>query len=166
MSPVLTVPAPGLALTPLTAEAMAPFGALIAAPAEPGDRAFYSRWLGSERRQTTPRLHINHVRPTTLPLVIEQMERHPHSAQIFIPLNVARYIVVVAPTAADGGPDMTAAQAFVTTGDLGIVYARGVWHAGAAVLDRPGNFAVLMWRNDGPDDDQFIALPQPLEVRP
>jgi ureidoglycolate lyase len=149
---------------PLTAEAMAPFGAVVSPPPAIGERNFYTPWLGSGRRQATPRLHINHVRQAGLPLIIGQFERHPHSAQIFIPLDVARYLVVVAPDAADGSPDLDRARAFIAPGTLGIVYGRGVWHAGAAVLDRPGHFAVLMWRDDGPDDDQFTALPRPVEL--
>jgi ureidoglycolate lyase len=42
---------------------------------------------------------------------------------------------------------------------MGVIYRAGVWHAGAAVLDRPGSFAVLMWRCGDDGDDEFRAIP-------
>jgi ureidoglycolate lyase len=147
-------------LTPLTEAAIAPFGAIIQPPAETGVRNFYTSWLGSERCGMTPRLHVNLVQPSPLPYSIDTLERHPHSAQIFIPLDVERYIIVVAPD-----PDLTRAQAFLAPGNVGIVYKQGVWHAGATVLDRPGSFTVLMWRNDTPDDEEFISLPHPIQIQ-
>jgi ureidoglycolate lyase len=153
-----------ITLAPLTETAIAPFGAIIQPPAEPGLRNFYTSWLGSERTGMTPRLHVNKVMATTLPCTIDTLERHPHSSQIFIPLDVTRYIVVVAPEAPNGGPDITRVQAFLAPGNVGIVYRQGVWHAGASVLDGPGSFAVLMWRNDTPDDEEFVPLAHKIEL--
>jgi len=147
-------------LAPLTEAGIADFGAIVQAPAEAGVRNFYTEWLGSERAAMTPRLHVNKVSATTLPCSIDMLERHPYSSQIFIPLNVSRYIVVVAPE----GPDITRAQAFLAPGNVGIVYRQGVWHAGARVLDRAGSFAVMMWRNDSADDEEFISLAQAIEL--
>ncbi len=153
-----------LRLMPLTAEAFKPFGQVIEAPAMPNERRVYTRWLGSERRGMTPRLHVNRVNETLLPYLIEKLERHPHSAQIFFPVDVLRYILVVAPAADDGFPQVSAARAFVVPGDLGVVYASGLWHAGVTVLDRPASFSVLMWRNDSNDDEEFFQLASPLQV--
>ncbi len=151
-------------LAPLTEAAMAPFGAVIKAPAQPGDRNIYTSWLRSERTGMTARLHMNLVSAAALPYSIDKLERHLHTAQIFIPLDVARYIVVVAPDAVSGGPDVTRLQAFLAPGNLGIVYRQGVWHAGASVLDRPGSFGVLMWRNDSSDDEEFVELGHAIEL--
>lgn len=151
-------------LEPLTEAAMAPFGAVIKPPARPGDRNSFTSWLGSKRIGMTPRLHINLVSAATLPCPIDKLERHPHTAQIFIPLEVARYIVVVAPDATAGGPDMTRLQALLAPGNLGVLYRQGVWHAGAIVLDRPGSFGVLMWRNDSSDDEEFVQLEHAIEL--
>jgi ureidoglycolate lyase len=107
-----------------------------------------------------PRLHVNLIRPSVLPCVVDTLERHPYSSQIFIPLDVSRYILVLAPD----GPDITRAQAFLAPGNVGIVYRAGVWHAGAKVLDRSGSFAVMMWRNDSPDDEELITLPLAIEL--
>jgi len=155
-----------LRLQPLTAAGFAGFGAVIEAPADPGGRREYNRWLGSGRAGMTPRLHVNRLAPVELPRLVETLERHPYTAQVFVPLDVASYIVVVAASAEGGAPDGRSAQAFLAPGNLGIVYAPGVWHAGAAVLERAGSFAVLMWRNDTADDEEFAPLALPLAILP
>ncbi len=148
----------------MTDSAIAPFGALIQAPARAGERSFYTQWLGSARAGMTPRLHVNLVPEATLPYVINTLERHPYSAQIFIPMNISRYVVVVAPDGANGVPDVENVRAFVVAGTVGIVYRAGVWHAGASVLDKGGSFSVMMWRNDSADDEEFVSLEQPVQL--
>lgn len=147
----------------VTSEALAPFGALIAPPAYPGERAFYSEWLGSLRPDATPRLHVNYVPRTPLPCAILSLERHPHAAQIFLPLQVSRYLIVVAPSCADGQPDLERLAAFIAPGNRGVIYRANTWHAGATVFDRDGHFAVSMWRNDR-DDDEFLLLKERIEI--
>ena len=148
---------------PVTAEALAPFGALIVPPMRPGERAFYSEWLGSASADATPRLHVNLVPRTPLPCLIPRLERHPHSAQIFVPLAVSRYLIVVAPSLANGQPDLDRLQSFVAPGNQGIIYRANTWHAGATSLDGDGHFAVSMWRNDR-DDDEFLPLSEELQI--
>jgi ureidoglycolate lyase len=152
-------------LAPLTAEALAPFGSIVVAPANASDRSLYTQWLGSERVGMTPRFHVNLLLPAELPYTVQVLERHVYSAQFFVPLDVARYVVVVAPTANDGTPDLAGVRAFLAPANVGVVYAPGTWHAGATVLERPGSFAVLMWRNDSADDEEFLTLESPLEIR-
>jgi ureidoglycolate lyase len=113
----------------------------------------------------TQRFHVNTVLPATLPYAVDKLERHRYSAQIFVPMDVASYVVVVAPSAADGSPEIAEARAFHAPGNVGIVYAQDVWHAGATVLDRIGSFGVLMSRNDSPDDEEFFTLASPLQIR-
>lgn len=136
--------------------AFAPFGAIIAPPAEYGSRCFYSDWLGGDE-SLSPVFHVNSLPQTLLPCEIRKLERHPHAAQGFVPLDVERYLVTVAPSKSDGSPDLDAVRSFVVPGNRGVIYGRGVWHAGASVLDRPGAFAVLMWRGSS-SDDEFTAI--------
>ena len=154
-----------LQLAPLTAEAMRPFGEIISTPAQTGDRALYTDWLGSTKATMTPRLHVNRVAMSVLPLTINILEQHPFSSQVFIPMDVARFVVLVAPTNDLGGPDLALTAGFVAPGNIGIIYAPGVWHAGAVVLDRDGSFGVLMWRNDTEDDQQFCQLDASLQLQ-
>lgn len=143
-----------------TAEEFTPFGAFIDRPAQAGERQFYSQWLGGAG--LSPVFHVNNVLPATLPLTLTKLERHPHAAQCFVPLDVSRYVVTVAPSLPDGSADMTRLKSFVLPGTIGVVYAPGVWHAGASVLDRAGAFAVLMWR--GANDDDVFADVVPTQL--
>ena len=152
-----------LIATPVTVEAMRPFGALVEPPANAGDRALYTEWLGTTSAAATPRLHVNYVPETQLPCRITLLEKHPHGAQIFLPLEVSRYFIIVAPSLPSGLPDLAGVRAFIAPGKVGVVYRANTWHAGATALDDKGHFAVNMWRNDM-DDDVFFDLEEPLEI--
>jgi ureidoglycolate lyase len=93
---------------------------------------------------------------------IASLERHPHSTQSFLPLTVGRWLVVVAPTLPDGAPDAANAKAFVAGPEDAICIGRNVWHAGLTVLDRPAEFAMMMWRADAGDDGVLADLPHPI----
>ncbi|TRL41202.1 ureidoglycolate lyase [Rhizobium straminoryzae] len=148
----------------LSAQDFAPFGGFIDRPGVIGERRFYSDWLGAARPDCAPVLHTNRIAPSECPVAVDSLEHHPHAAQVFLPLDVSRYLVMVAPSDADGRPLIGALRAFVMPGSLGVVYRPGIWHAGARVLDREGSFAVLMWRGSQNDD---VHLPiAPLLVGP
>jgi ureidoglycolate lyase len=144
-----------LARTP-DAAAFSPFGSLIEAPQTAGERRVFSDWLAP-----VPGLglqfHLNKVEPVALPATLTQVERHPHSAQVFLPIGVSRYLITVMPADPEGLPDAAAALCFLMPGNLGVVYRRNAWHAGITVLDRPGSFAVMMWRGAS-DDDVFCPI--------
>ena len=148
---------------PASISTFAPFGQLIVPPDAPGERTFYTDWLGSEHPGTAPRLHVNFVPAVSLPHRVTVLERHPHAAQIFLPLEADRYFIVVAPSLSNGAPDLGNARAFVAPGNIGVIYSKGTWHASATALGRSAHFAVFMWRNDG-DDDEFLTLDSPLTV--
>lgn len=139
--------------------AFAPFGRFLGPPGEAGTRRFYSEALDRRPKDAAPVLHVNAVAPSSLPLTVTGMERHPRASQVFAPLDVARYVVAVMPDAADGSPDRSRAIAFLMPGTLGVIFNPGTWHLGATVLDRPGSFAVLMWRGGRHPDDEFRAVP-------
>ncbi len=139
------------------ADLFASFGTFITPPDTVGQRAFFSEHL-TQPRGTAPVLHTNHVAPQTLPMTCDSMERHPHAAQCFMPLDVSRYVVLVAPSAEDGAPMCDRALGFEMPGTLGVIYHPGVWHTGAVVLDRKGHFAVLMWRGGTLPDDEFRTI--------
>lgn len=143
--------------------AFAPFGAFIDAPARPGERRSYTDWL-TPVPGLAPQLHTNRVAPSTLPLTLDRVERHPRAAQVFLPLLVTRYVVTVMASNAAGEPDPASARAFLMPSTLGVVYRAGIWHAGITALDEEASFAVLMWRGAG-DDDVFAAI-APLVVLP
>lgn len=139
------------------ASAFAPYGALIERPAMHGDRRIYSDWLAPVDACDL-QFHINSVACSDLPLTLDQVECHPHAAQVFVPLNVSRYLVVAMPSGPDGGPDPAAALLMVVPGSMGVIYRAGCWHSGVTVLDHDASFAVLMWRGMA-NDDVFVPIP-------
>src|SRR5256712_13168310 len=88
----------------LTEKAFAPYGDLLAAPAEFG-RAYFDEGLRTSRATAWPSLSVSHVRPLpSLPLEARVMERHEFSSQSFLPLDVPRWLGVGAPAGAARGP--------------------------------------------------------------
>jgi ureidoglycolate lyase len=150
---------------PLTETAFAPYGDVLAAPAEFG-RAYFDEGLKSGRTSAWPSLSVSRVRPlASLPLEAKVMERHEFSSQSFLPLDVSRWLVVVAPHAADGGPDTARAVAFLVRPGQGVTYRANTWHHPLTILDRPGRFAVVMWRDGSKTDEEFRTLATPFTVR-
>ncbi|WP_246288336.1 ureidoglycolate lyase [Achromobacter pestifer] len=160
----MTTPPLTVRAQPLTAEAFAPYGEVIA-------------HQGAERRHflTEPMRHGQQVSRQACwvsrvngraagPVAIELMERHPHAAQTFVPLTATPYLVVVAPTGTDGLPDMTRLAAFLASGSQGVCYRVGTWHHGLTVLDGPAEFFVLMGQTGRGDDDEFWQAPAPHAV--
>lgn len=93
---------------------------------------------------------------TTLEAV--QAEQHPHSAQMFIPMNVERYLVVVWNDHPNSG---CKPQAFVGGPEDVVIYKPGVWHHGIVALGRDGLFASTMWKTRGGTDVEFLSLSTP-----
>lgn len=152
-------------IQPLTVQTFEPFGEVIEPLGQPG-RTFFNDALASARPGADVNLSLARLEPLTdLPLLAHELERHEFSSQTFLPMNVSRYLVIVAPMAADGGPDVAEVRAFVANGDQGITYRMNTWHHGMTVLDRPGEFAVLMWCDGTDGDEEFRTLDQPFSVQ-
>lgn len=93
----------------------------------------------------------------TKAIAITFLERHPHSTQTFVPLKVGRWIVLLAPTLADGTPDLANVRAYLAGPEDAVCINRNVWHAGLTVLDRPAEVGMMMWRSAaGPADDGIV----------
>ena len=148
---------------PLAADAFLPFGEVLEAPAEPG-QSFFNSALANLRTSAGPNLRLINRLPTALPLQANMLERHEFSSQTFLPLELGRVLIVVAPHAAEGGPDVKGAQAFIASARQGFTYRPDIWHHGLTVLDRPARMAVLMWCDGTTADEQFVSVP-PFFVR-
>jgi ureidoglycolate lyase len=149
---------------PLQAESFARFGEVLEAPNEPG-RLYFDAGLGNGRPGARASLSVAHVAALPeLPLVATKMERHEFSSQSFMPLDVERWLIVVAPTAADGGPEEAHARAFVAGPHQGITYRPNTWHHSLTVLDRLARFAIFMWLDGTERDEEFVTLRQPFTV--
>jgi ureidoglycolate lyase len=148
---------------PLTREAFAPFGDLIDMPAAAG-RFYHDDALGDRRSSAMPSLSVALAAPSSdRPLAVDLLERHEFSSQTFIPVDVGRWLIVVAPHAAQGGPDTAKAIAFIADGRVGVTYRADTWHRGLTTLDRPGSFAIFMWKA-GTKDEEFVPV-EPFTVK-
>jgi len=133
---------------PLTAEAFAPFGAVIEARGEPSfqinqgkcDRFHDLARVEIADAEGAPGISIGHGRPYTLPLELRMVERHPEGSQAWIPLGGDPFLVVVAPDA-NGVPGRP--RAFLTTPGQGVNYRRGTWHGVLTPLVRPQPFLIV-----------------------
>lgn len=149
---------------PLTIAAFAPFGEVIE---HAGDqrRRYLSTPFEHALPATESRLWISEVTiAASASVALHTLERHPWSAQTFIPLSHTGYLVVVAPTLADGLPDLANLQAFEAAPDQGVCYRPRVWHHGLSVLTAPAQFVVTMTVSGGQGDDEFWEVPRAIEV--
>lgn len=142
----------------------APFGEFVDVPAAVGLRRIYSAWLAPVAGLAL-QFHTNRVVASALPLRVERVERHPHAAQVFLPLSTSGYVVTVMAADAAGAPDPASALAFLLPPTIGVVYRAGVWHAGMTALDVEASFAVVMWRGAA-DDDVFAVIPPVVVAAP
>ncbi len=148
----------------LTAETFAPFGEVIQPPAG-ARRVSFDGALSSRRPTARPSLSIVTVEEKgMLPLEVRRMERHAFSSQTFLPLGQTSFLIVVAPHSADGRPDTARARAILAEGGIGVTYVADVWHHPLTVLAPPARFAIWMWLDGGPGDEEFVDV-DPFVVR-
>lgn len=149
---------------PLAADSFAPYGEVLTAP-EGAGRNFFEGALSNLRPGAWPSVSLSRrLEVASLPLVPRQMERHAFSSQSFIPIETGRWLVVVAPHLARGGPDVTKLRAFVAGPDQGVTYGANVWHHPLTILDRPATFAVVMWRDGTMADEEFVDISEPVRL--
>jgi ureidoglycolate lyase len=153
-----------LTLEPITAEAFAPFGQLLAPGPFGGPRRDWIDVLQNGRAEAKPRLSLAALAPTSLPITAVRMERHVHSSQAFVPVDCAAYLVLVAPHGSDGEPDVSRLRAFRVPGDTGINYRADTWHHPMTALERDGRFVVLTFVDGTAGDEQFVPLPEEVTI--
>jgi ureidoglycolate lyase len=153
-----------LPLFPLTEAAFAPFGTLVEY-ARLEHRRVLVRELQNSQPDARANLDFATVPMHTLPVTATVMERHLFSSQSFVPIDVKRYLVVVAPDAlAGGGPDMAHARVFAASGRQSVTYRAGVWHHPLTALDREDIFVIVTFRAGTAADEEFVSLPEPVRL--
>ncbi len=156
-----------LALQPLTHEAFAPYGFVVAA----GERAGRPINDGTSQRidlpdpdvvgdDGRPALAVFRASAVRLPFVVRALERHRLGSQTFVPLGGPPFAVVVA--LGDAGPDPASIRAFLVDGRSGVHFARGVWHHPLLAL-ADGDFVVLE-RRGAAIDCEVVAVGQTVIV--
>ncbi|PHY05690.1 MAG: ureidoglycolate lyase [Alcaligenaceae bacterium] len=143
---------------PLNAKDFAPFGDVIEMPTAAG-RTYFQDSLANLRPQASVSLSTIFKEPTNdLPIEVKLLERHEFSSQSFLPAHVKSWLIVVAPHAKDGKPDLNLIQAFLANGDQGVTYKPNTWHHGLTVFEEPAKFNVLMWRDNTSGDEEFVPV--------
>ncbi len=145
----------------LTARVYAPFGDVVSAErddvaskaANQGTAARRDHLVDLANDRPHARLNVASFRcapHTAWPRALALLERHPHSTQLFVPMNAQRYVVVVA--LGGDAPDLSTVRAFVASGTQGVSYRPGVWHHPMIALDAPTDFTCFVWE-DGTTED-------------
>jgi len=131
----------------LTGEAFIAYGDVIEASGEP------SFWINRDQcaryhNLATPEfieegvasISVFKGNPYAMPLTLEMMERHPLGSQAFLPMSADPFLITVA---TDQYGEPTSPQAFITNGNQGVNYHRGIWHGVLTPIGRPASFAVV-----------------------
>lgn len=101
-----------------------------------------------------PLINIFRGQPFTLPIQIKLMERHPLSSQAFIPLTKTPYLIIVAGKENELCADQL--QTFISRGQQGVNYHRGVWHHPLLSLEKVSDFLVIDRGGDEKNCDEFF----------
>lgn len=146
----------------LTSELFAPFGKVHERPRGIG-RDYFDEALISNRSQARPSISFVRNNPvSSVRLKVERLEQHKYSSQTFIPINAARWLVVVAGDKG-GKPDGDSVKVFVASDAQGLTFTPGTWHLALHVLDRVSTHAIFMWR-DETDGDETLADVHPFFI--
>lgn len=148
-----------LTAMPITPERFAPYGDVIqATPAAKSamNDARFERFNGLadiDAEGGSASISIARCRiPTSLPYRFDMVERHPLGTQAFIPLSHFRFFVVVGRAAESiEAEDL---EAFVTNGNQGVNYHRGVWHMPMIALENGQEFLIVDCYADGENCDE------------
>jgi ureidoglycolate hydrolase len=121
-------------IEPLTDDAFAPFGQVIAVGERAPDFKTESGTEGWAIDFQAGRPLVMVLRTLYQGLRFSKLERHFGLTQTFLPLGGSPAVVAVAPPSVDGAavPDPAAVRAFLLDGTKGYALAAGTWHS----LDR------------------------------
>ncbi len=86
-------------------------------------------------------LHIYVAKQREFPLKIDMLEKHPFFSQTFIPRSSDPFLVVV--TLGEDEPELSTLEVFITNGDQGVHYNRGIWHFPLISLKDKEQFIVI-----------------------
>ena len=109
----------------------------------------------------TTAVHIYIAKKRQFPLQINMLEKHPFFSQTFIPKNNQLFLVVVAP--ASDEPNIKDIRAFISNGEQGVNYSRGVWHFPLISVRDDAQFIVIDRKHDIDSDDIEQCILHPIE---
>ncbi|MBU2868175.1 ureidoglycolate lyase [Pacificibacter marinus] len=144
-----------IVITPLTAEAFAPYGDVLDACGPP-DKIINAGKCGRfhdrakvDVMQARVGISIFKADVRSLPYQLDLIERHPEGSQAFVPMSDDPFLVIVS-----DGPDAVP-KAFITDGAQAINFHRGTWHGVLTPLAGNGMFAVIDRIGETPNLEEF-----------
>lgn len=142
-----------LAAEPLTKQAFAPFGEIIAVEGATPlaiNQGFAGRFndlanvdVGDDGGAANVSIVVANPRP--MPIMLQVMERHPLGSQIFFPLRERDWLIAVC---ADP-KDTKSYRIFRATGRQGVNYRKGAWHHPLLVFEPESRFLVIDRKGPG-----------------
>ncbi len=144
---------------PLTRKRFAPYGEVIESSrsnSEAMNEARFERFdnLANVDLVKNSKVAVSIARcrtPTSLPLRLDIIERHPLGSQAFVPLSPCKMVVVVAPPGES--VDASDLRAFVSNGRQGINYRRGTWHMPLIAFEAGQEYLIIDRGGDEPNCD-------------
>ena len=136
-----------LKLRPLTVEAFEPYGDVIQRTGvipeiiNNGRTEKYADLARIDTNGGGTSVHLYRSQAATLPFLIERMERHPLGSQSFVPLHRGPFPVIVAPPG--DNPDIQTIRGFISNGEQGVSFRKGVWHHSQISLDGVCDYLVI-----------------------
>jgi ureidoglycolate lyase len=143
----------------LTAEAFAPYGAVIQRPGSGPEASGpgWSWWSETVQLSAMDRPYAaGYLDLEPRPLRFNWAERHAHSAEVIIPLGGDVLIYVAAPE-----PDRF--DVFRVRSGQGVVLDAGVWHGAPLAIDGPLSAIVLLRQGTGLEDREKVTF-APIEA--
>jgi len=148
-------------IEPLTREAFAPFGQVIAVE---GSQHYLINNGKTERYNDLARVELGgvHARPLisifrgqpyALPLTLGMVERHPLGSQAFYPLSPRPFLVIVAE---DHGGKPGTPRAFLTAPHQGVNFAMNTWHGVLTPLAEASDFLVVDRGGEGNNLEEYF----------
>lgn len=143
---------------PLTGAAFARYGQCLGRPARPADieKGWLGYWhalgdIGLERQPVWGYLEVRRR-----PAVLEEMERHCHDREVFIPLGPDLSVMAFAaggrPEDPAATPDPATLRFFLIDGTQAFVVNAGTWHCPAFPLGAKAGF-LLALESSTPEQD-------------
>jgi ureidoglycolate hydrolase len=88
----------------------------------------------------------------------DYLQRHPESTVVLVPVGRHASIIVLAPTAHDGGPALDEAEGFLLDGSKGVVVEPNTWIRYAYPLFEFADFVYVSARLDADQDIEHVYL--------
>ena len=117
--------------------------------------------IDTQENGGTTAVHIFVAKKRQFPLQIKMLEKHPFFSQTFIPKDNQPFLVVVAPLSDE--PNIEDIRSFISNGEQGVNYSRGVWHFPLISVKDDVQFIVIDRKYDIDSDDLEQCIVHPIE---